>query len=290
MKLLKIGAMADACGVTPRALRHYQEEGILTPELVDDESGYRGYSITQAVKLDMIAQLQSAGFTLREISEIEASKDAAFLRERVGDRIDEIDEKIRELEYAKWINEELARGCDQYLERSMCGTIVLERVPEQRILLFDPPSDEDLGGEGDYTDNERWEWYQQYARRCLAEAGYPRLLFRRVGCYVPQGEICPGMNLLHARPFVFVDPLFSEAYERSVPLQGGMCLTVYYDSCHSEEGQGLDESRLSRLLEHVRDNGYTIAGPFVMENIFRYMRFFNENEHSYFRHRLPVAR
>ena len=49
-------------------------------------------------------------------------------------------------------------SCEQYRDRSVCGRIMLERIPERRILVFDAPTDADLGGEDDdYTENERWE-------------------------------------------------------------------------------------------------------------------------------------
>ena len=63
---------------------------------------------------------------------------------------------------------------EQYRDRSVCGRIMLERIPERRILVFDAPTDADLGGEDDdYTENERWEWYQQYTKRRLIEGGFP---------------------------------------------------------------------------------------------------------------------
>lgn len=78
MNHLKIGAMAKACNVTPRALRFYQQEGILQPEFVDEESGYRSYSIAQSVKVDMIVQLQNAGFTLKEIADMQSREASAI--------------------------------------------------------------------------------------------------------------------------------------------------------------------------------------------------------------------
>ena len=291
VKQLKIGTMAEVCSTTPRALRHYQDEGILQPEIVDEESGYRSYSIMQSTKLDMITQLQSAGFTLREIAQIENAKDIDYLHDQAQARSAELERQIQELMLAKKTSDDIVLSCEQYRDRSVCGRIMLERIPERRILVFGAPTDADLGGEDDdYTENERWEWYQQYTKRRLIEGGYPLALFRRVGCYVPQDEISPTMDLLHSRPFVFVDESFGEAFAQATPLPGGTNLTVYYDSCHSENGAGLDETRPPALLDYARDEGYEIAGPFVMENIFRYMRFFNSDAHSYYRHCLPVRR
>ena len=282
--------MAKVCGTTPRALRLYQAEGILQPAVVDEASGYRAYSIMQSVKLDMIAQLQSAGFTLHEIAQIEEEKSVDYLQTCAEERSAELERQIRELTLAKKVTDDLAQGCRQYQERELCGRIILERIPERHILLLDAPTDEDLGIDADTPENECWEWYQQYTKRRLVEQGYPLALFRRVGCYVPQEEVSPTMDLLHARPFVFVDEGFGPAFEQAVTVPGGPHLVIYYDNCHTEEGGGLDEDRIPALLDYARDHGYAPAGPFLMENIFRYMRFFNADAHSYYRHCLPVRR
>lgn len=89
---------------------------------------------------------------------------------------------------------------------------------EQSVKL-DMPTWDDLGGDADYADNERWEFYQQYTRRMLSQAGYPASLFRSVGCYVEADLVAPDIDLLFSRPFVFVDESFGEAYE-------GYCLPV----------------------------------------------------------------
>lgn len=290
MKQLKIGAMAKACHVTPRALRLYQQEGILQPELVDEESGYRSYSISQSVKLDMIVQLQSAGLTLHEIARIQAEGSADYLQACTERRSEELEERIEELRREKAVADEISQSCRRYAQRSMCGVVMLERVPERRILTFDPPQDDDLGGGDPYADDERWEWYQQYTKGRLVEAGYPLALFRRVGCYVPAEEVSPEMDLLHSRPYVFVDPSFGELYEQATVLPESVCLTAYYDLCHDEDGSDLDKDRLRVLFDRLDAEGFEVDGPFTYENIFRFMRLFNEDAHSYFRHCLPVRR
>ena len=158
VKQLKIGTMAEVCSTTPRALRHYQDEGILQPEIVDEESGYRSYSIMQSTKLDMITQLQSAGLTLREIAQIDNAKDIDYLHDQAQARSAELERQIQELMLAKKTSDDIVLSCEQYRDRSVCGRIMLERIPERRILVFGAPTDADLGGEDDdYTENERWE-------------------------------------------------------------------------------------------------------------------------------------
>jgi DNA-binding transcriptional MerR regulator len=48
---LKIGEFSRLGRVTVRALRHYEEIDLLTPEIVDRDTGYRYYSVGQLQKV-----------------------------------------------------------------------------------------------------------------------------------------------------------------------------------------------------------------------------------------------
>lgn len=56
--------------VTVRTLRHYEEIGLLKPDIVDMWTGYRYYSPGQLQKLLFIIQLKDLGFTLSEIADL----------------------------------------------------------------------------------------------------------------------------------------------------------------------------------------------------------------------------
>jgi DNA-binding transcriptional MerR regulator len=51
-------------------LRHYDELGLLEPEQVDPDSGYRLYSVYQLSRLHRIVALRDMGFTLEQIREV----------------------------------------------------------------------------------------------------------------------------------------------------------------------------------------------------------------------------
>ena len=57
MGLLTIGAFARAAGLTRKALRLYDELGVLPPAAVDPESGYRLYDPAQLERAQLIARL-----------------------------------------------------------------------------------------------------------------------------------------------------------------------------------------------------------------------------------------
>jgi len=65
--LLRIGDFARLGRVTVKALRHYEEEGVLTPREVDRATGYRHYAPEQLQDLSWIVLLKDFGFRLDEI-------------------------------------------------------------------------------------------------------------------------------------------------------------------------------------------------------------------------------
>ena len=78
MGLLTIGAFARAARLTPKALRLYDEVGLLPPAAVDAESGYRFYDPDQLPRARLIARLRRVGMPLAEIRTVcELEPDAA---------------------------------------------------------------------------------------------------------------------------------------------------------------------------------------------------------------------
>ena len=59
--LLSIGEFSRRTRLTARALRHYDELGLLTPAIADDATGYRYYSPDQADVAERIRWLREMG-------------------------------------------------------------------------------------------------------------------------------------------------------------------------------------------------------------------------------------
>ena len=73
--LYKIGMFAAMNHVTVKALRFYEEQGLLNPASINDENGYRYYTMDQMAVIHQITALKEAGFTLEEIRRINAGSD-----------------------------------------------------------------------------------------------------------------------------------------------------------------------------------------------------------------------
>lgn len=67
--LFKIGEVTKIMGVTRKALLIYEELGLLTPAVKDEESGYRYYSADNMTQIRSIRSLQSLGLSLKEVAE-----------------------------------------------------------------------------------------------------------------------------------------------------------------------------------------------------------------------------
>ncbi|MFF2089348.1 MerR family transcriptional regulator [Paenibacillus sp. NPDC058174] len=90
--MLSIGEFSKICGVSTKTLRYYDEIGLIHPEEINTDNGYRYYSINQLEKMLWINRLKSYHFSLEEIGVIlnweadqfEANMYSALNRKRRG--------------------------------------------------------------------------------------------------------------------------------------------------------------------------------------------------------------
>ena len=67
--LFQIREVTKLLGVTRKALLVFEDMGLLTPAVKDEESGYRYYSADNMTQIRAIRSLQSLGLTLKEVAE-----------------------------------------------------------------------------------------------------------------------------------------------------------------------------------------------------------------------------
>lgn len=68
--LFSIGEVSKIKGVTIKALRYYHKMGILIPRYIDEETGYRYYSIDQFIYIDIMKGCRTLGTSIVELQEI----------------------------------------------------------------------------------------------------------------------------------------------------------------------------------------------------------------------------
>jgi DNA-binding transcriptional MerR regulator len=121
--LIPIGQFAAASQLSPKALRLYDDNGLLRPALVDPDSGYRFYRLEQLRSARLIGLLRSAGMPLVEIR-------------RVLDDPNPIGRVVRIDEYEAALAGELAdrrRVLDyvrRFMEEEQMFEVQVKQVPE----------------------------------------------------------------------------------------------------------------------------------------------------------------
>ena len=68
-ELLSIGEVSRMKGISPKSLRYYEQLGILTPACVNERSGYRYYSMSQMIVVDVIITCIELGIPLKSLAD-----------------------------------------------------------------------------------------------------------------------------------------------------------------------------------------------------------------------------
>ena len=140
---LKIGEFSKMMQVTVKALRHYEQRGLLLPDEVDEWTGYRYYSISQMQRLGTIRGLQRQGFTLEEIKEL--LEDGAQMPsiDQLTRKIEETERQLQMLterrnQLLKWIDShKLIKAMEKFSIQSLPEIIVAshrEIIPSYSAL------------------------------------------------------------------------------------------------------------------------------------------------------------
>jgi DNA-binding transcriptional MerR regulator len=186
--MLLISEFARAGNVTIRALRFYDEVGLLSPAHVVPGNGYRWYSPAQFAQLNQIQAFKDMGFSLQEIREL--------LQRRVPQELRAVLEERREV-LRKRVRDEAGRleRIEARLSSISAGgphshlTIMLRTTPRQSVVSL----------------REKLQNYDQVDElfTTLERRVAPRVLYDQRGaifhrCLEGDGEIdCEALRLKH---------------------------------------------------------------------------------------------
>lgn len=81
--LFSIGDVAKLFHLSVSSLRHYEDVGLLTPEYIDPDSGYRYYGTRQFEVLNSIRYLRALDMPLMEIADFLGNRDVGRMEEKL---------------------------------------------------------------------------------------------------------------------------------------------------------------------------------------------------------------
>ncbi|WP_313637343.1 MerR family transcriptional regulator [Paenibacillus sp.] len=130
--MLSIGEFSKICEVSTKTLRYYDEIGLIHPDEINPENGYRYYSTKQLTKMLFINRLKSYYFSLEEIKdilELEQDQSEEKLSAALNLKKREIQEKLRAYEYTlKQINSDVIN-----LEKGISMMSYLNKIEVQLV-------------------------------------------------------------------------------------------------------------------------------------------------------------
>lgn len=97
-KLFSIGEVSKIFHVSVSSLRHYENIGLLKPEYIDSDSGYRYYSVRQFEALNSIRYLRELDMPLMEILDFLSNKDVELIENKLVEQRKIVIQKKEKLE------------------------------------------------------------------------------------------------------------------------------------------------------------------------------------------------
>ena len=131
-ELFQIGEVARMFHLSVSSLRHYEKAGLLQPERVDTETGYRYYSVRQFECLNTIRYLRVLGMPLEQIADFLKNRDVEKIRSLLRQQKQEVAHRQRQLQIIeRKIDNRLAQLEDALAARLDEPELI--RTPARRI-------------------------------------------------------------------------------------------------------------------------------------------------------------
>ena len=92
-KLYSIGEVSKLCNVSKKALRFYDEIGIISPDMVSESTHYRYYSRKSLLNLTIVKYYKQMGFKLEEMRALLHSEDYRIMERGFLEKINELQDE-----------------------------------------------------------------------------------------------------------------------------------------------------------------------------------------------------
>ena len=241
-KLFQIGDMAKLFHISVSSLRYYESLGLLTPERVDSDTGYRYYSVRQFEVLNTIRYLRELDMPLPEISD--------FIKNRDIDRMEEkLCQQKAEVERTRLELQRIERRIDNNLRRirdardSELDVIKFVLTPAMRIVWMDAalkissPLDMEMP-----------------IRELEQSQTETALFLGKVGVGISAENLNAGNFEQYDGVFLILDD--EDRFDgKTVLLTETQCMSVRFRGSHTEAA-----AQYRRLMEHIRAHGMKPSG------------------------------
>ncbi|WP_110932882.1 MerR family transcriptional regulator [Paenibacillus bouchesdurhonensis] len=242
--MLSIGEFSKICGVSTKTLRYYDEIGLINPDEINYENGYRYYSIRQLKKMIFINRLKTYHFSLEEIKvilELEEEHPEEKLRSALSRKRGEMQKKINTLHMIlQQMNHDILN-----LEKGIPMMTYLDHI---EVQLVEAPLMKLLSLRRTMSSNDYAEGYGKYFSMLYEKIATERLtLLGKPMTIYHSAEYNPAGNDTE-----FAIPI-AETISGVRELPGGLCAKSTFKGAYSEL-----TSVYAKLREWIEIEGYEL--------------------------------
>lgn len=238
-KLFQIGDVARMFHLSPGSLRHYEQAGLLKPEYIDTQTGYRYYSVRQFEVLNTIRYLRALDMPIRQIEDFLKNRDIGVIEDKLLKQKELIERKQRELAL-------IERKIDHRLQQlrdamnSELDVIKRKTLPACRMVVV-----KDSLQPQSYLDLE-------YAIRRLTENQSESVVFLgKVGVGISKEKLMQHQFEQYDSVFLVLDK--EDRYEGSIEERPEeQCVSIRFCGSHKEAGE-----RYEKLMEYMEKEKLT---------------------------------
>ncbi len=243
-ELFLIGEISKLFNINVRTLRYYDDIGLLKPEYVNPESGYRYYSVNQFELLNTIKYLRTLDVPIPKIKYFIENRDTDNIINIFNMHKKEIEEKRKKLEIIeRKINKRLEQINDAV--NTKYGIIEEKYIHERNVAIL----------RKNIPINENLEYK---IRELEIENNLDAVMFLgKVGVSISEENIKKGSFKTFSSIFVILeDEYISSDKMRTIP--SGNYVTVRFKGTHNEA-----ENYYRDVVKYIYNKGYNINGNSV---------------------------
>lgn len=255
-----------------KTLRYYDEIDLFKPVEVDDENGYRYYSIEQFKLLDIINYLKILGVPLKEIKKQITNRNIDDLICTLKEHKEITERKIKELQVINARLEGRISEIEVMKNMEEIGVPIIKDIPERTVFQM--------------HEKISTAYDLELSLRRIKTELHPNvpLILGKVGVTISESQIQSGDYFEYNSIFLLLEEVekISLLDSTITTFPSGKYVCIYYRGGHSDAPQ-----YYKALLSYVKLGNYEIAGEFIIRTIID--RFLSNNKNDFITEiQLPV--
>ena len=240
--LVPIGRFSKMVRLSAKALRHYDDQGLLSPAVVDPSSGYRYYRYSQANRAEAIRILRGLDMPLEQIREVLAVDDPELVAKHLEVHREHLEERLdQHRRMLSFLERLISRK-----EGVMPYEVQVKEVPTQHVVAVKKHTS--LARIGQDIQAGFGELWGAIGPRGIAPAGPPFLVMNDVIDEETEGdvELCVPV----------AEPFEGSGGVTGHDVEGVTAATTVHRGPYAEVGPAYHT-----LTGWVQEHGHEIAGP-----------------------------